>query len=278
MALATTDEEYYENPEHFGEGQDITLENVIDNILVPAGDDSIFKKEQRSSALIHGKMWLKKFHLTIKPEKKAIAIDVGPSRTFPFPRYMSNWHNVFVIDKCDRLRELNVNSTPAIQDYLQYDDFNLVFDNDGNVLEGSEILLDTKKCEFKICRDNPCYTETCKDPEPMDAYDNSWVRENRSGKYFEFSNDLIEKSVVIVFSTFGLDKIAGCDIKIPNVAEEAITRWIQWRLIEDQHNMPAWRIAYYHGLYKVERDKVATHLSDKITVNQILNSMTLRYR
>jgi hypothetical protein len=274
MALATTDQEYYENPEFWGEDQFITLKDVIDNIMLLADDDSYFKHTKRFRASIIGKMGIKELNLDVTPSNKAISIQLAPHKTFPFPRYMTNWYRVSVVNECGKLHVLDVNNgVSIIQDYLQDHEYELLYDNNGEILRGADFNADIGDC----CLTIECPETTANTPCSEEMFKDSWVTENRAGSYFEFSEDLVDEIIVIEFQTAGLDSLDDCDIKVHQAIEQTITRWTQWNLLMGKRNIPDSTALLYYNLYKKALKKSERLLAPKITIQQMLKSMSLRY-
>jgi hypothetical protein len=265
-----SDEEYYEQSSEWGKSMNITLENVIDNIVATKGNDSYFKHFSRPSASIFGKQGMKRLNVDLRKQNKAIAIQLSPSRTFPYPRYMTNWRRVSVLNKCEKLTVLNINNRPEIKDYLQDNEWSLLYDADGNVLEANSFNAEIGECYQYECvtLDSDCSDEKFK---------NSWVKDNKAGNYFEFSEELVDEIIVIEFETAGLDGLADCDVLIPHVLELTIENWIRCQLLKGKRNVPkdAWKI--YWEFYKLEKARARPHLANKITFQQILKSINLRY-
>ena len=278
MAKSINDQDYYENSEHWGEAKHVTLKNIIDNIITTADDDSYFKGIKKFRASIHGKLGIKKLNVDVQSEAKAIAIQLAPSKIFPFPRYMTNWMRVSVINECEKLTVLNVSTDPTIQDYLQDDLYDLLYDESGSILRGADFNAEKGDCLLKFQEPCSCQNEcdcncSCTDT----TFDDSWVKEVRDGGYFEFSEDLVDKIIVIEFKTTGLDGLDDDDIKVDNRLEMTLTRWIQWQLLMGKRNVPLSEVAYYHSLYKIEKTHSKTLLQDKMTIKSILKSVSLRY-
>ena len=270
---STTDQEYHENPEFWGEAQFVTLSNIIDNILAVADDDSYFKNMKRHRLEIWGKLGLKKLNLNLQPKHKAISFDLAPTKIFPFPRYMKRWVRVSVLNKCGKLHELNINNRPEITEYFQDTDGQLFFDEcDGSILTDNQYNASTGQCcyKFECKKDNDC---GCKE----ETFSDSWVRANRDGNYFAFSDDLVGRKIVIEFICSGLDSINECDVKVHDDLELTIMNFIMYNSLKGKRNVPPNRWKEYYDSYIIEKNKSKDLLSDKITLNQIIESVSLRY-
>lgn len=276
-----TDQEYYENPDVWGDAKFVSLKDVIDSIIITADDDSYFKHCERHIARIHGKLGLKKFNVAIQSQNKAISISVPASKIFAFPRYMTNWSRVSVLNKCKKLHELSISNRPTIEDYLQDHSAELLYDCNGSILQGNDFNAEQGdccipiQCDYYVC--NCTHECNCNDCIDDDRFNNSWVKENIQGSYFEFSDDLVDEVVVIEFQCAGLDDLDDCDIKVDHRLELTLMRWIQWNLLLGQKNTPERTALLYKKLYKAERAESENLLGNKTSISDILKSVSLRY-
>ena len=270
--LYENDQAYYENEDQWGNSQYITLQNIIDNLILTADDDSYFKHASPTKCSIHGKRGIKRLKTDIVSESRAIRIQLKPTLIFPFPRFMTDWVRVSVINECNQLQPLNINESPTIHDYLQDNNWELLYDADGRVLRGHDLDYQTGVCCLPIvCEDNP-NIKTC----PDNTFKDSWVKANKAGGYFEFSPELEDKLIVIEFMSNGLDDLDDCDILVHNDLEMTLTRWIEWQLIMSKKNVAQSKIDYYHTLYKKEKTR-SNALSLKLTLEEIVKSVGIRY-
>tara|TARA_R110000772_G_scaffold35637_8_gene85846 strand:+ start:3949 stop:4791 length:843 start_codon:yes stop_codon:yes gene_type:complete len=273
----TTDQYYYENPSEWGKNQYVTLKNIIDNILIGSSDDSYFKHVPRFRARLFGKLGIKKMNVDVKVQNKAIGIQLPPTKIFPFPRYMTNWIRVSVIKECGKLEILNINNNATVQDYLQDNQWELLYDELGEVLRAEDFDADYGHCCLKIgaCCDGGDPNDECKCE--TDKYKDSWVKANQKGSYFEFSDDLVDAMIVFEFKNAGLEGLDDCDILVHHDLELTITRYIQWNLLMGQKNIPKSEYITYKDEYKIEKKRSEVLLGNKITINQILKSVSIRY-
>lgn len=294
MAKAINDQEYYEGVEHWGEEMFTNLKSIIDNILITADDDSYFKHAKYFRASIFGKEIIKELNVDVKSKDKAISIQLHPTRIFPFPRYMTNWSRIGVINSCDKMTVLNINNNPVTHDYLQDHEWELLYDDESNVLRGADFDAQKGECCLTVsccsgtcnCSDCSCCTScpdcscdsctsctSCQD----DKFKDSWVKENTAGSYFEFSDDLVDEIIVIEFQSAGLDTIDDCDIKVHHYLENTVKRGIQKELLMGKRNVPDSTVVKYENLYKKAKKRSENLLAKKITIDQMLKAIDLRY-
>ena len=276
--IAVSDQEYYSTPELWGSSAYVSLKSIIDNILIGADDDSYFKNTDRFRAIIFGKLAVKKMNVDVKQSNKAYAIDLPPSRIWAYPRFMTNWHRISVVNDCGKLQELKINNNSTIQDYLQDHLYELLFDHDGEVLEGNPLNFERAKngecsCVSIQCEENNTSDCDCSD----DDFKDSWVKANEKGGYFEFSEDLIDRQIVFEFQTAGLDGLDDCDIMVHNDLEMTVRRYIEWNLLMGKRNVPKQEYITYKLEYKIEKRRSHAQLGKKISIGQILDAVSLQY-
>lgn len=273
--IATNDEEYYENEELWGENSFVSLQNIIDNIILTADDDSYFKKAQEFRATIFGKRGLKELNVDLNSDDKIISFQLSPSLIFPHPRFMANWSRIGVITDCETIHILDINNTPIVEDYLQDNQWRLLYDDEGNVLQAHDRNIPYGDC----AEHNPCECikiSPCEQSKGM--FDDSWVRDVRSGSYFQFSPDLVDREITIEYQTAGLENMDSCDIKVPNNIESTLDYYIRWKLLEGKRNVPQSEVRYYMEMFKKEKRRSKGLMADKITLNQIIKSVSLKYK
>jgi len=259
-----TDEQYYENQENWGSF--ITLENVIDNIMLTAGHDSYFKNVERHQLSIYAKQGLKRLDLDIG-NKKTMAVELNPTKVIPYPNYMLDWHRVSVLTDCETLQELKVNNTPSTSHYLQDHNGDLLYDHNGNVLESHDQDIDHAICIKRECETpSPCQTGN---------YSESWVKDK--GNHFVFSDDLVGKVIVIEYTISSLTSIKDCDIKISNKLELALDNWIRYNALRDMRNVPNVIWQGYYQTFKIEKRRAKSLSAPKLSLIQILSAVSKRF-
>ena len=283
ITIATTDQQYYENSETWGNANVISLENFIDNLILKSDDDDYFKHFKKHSLSIIAKQGIKRFNVDVNPRFKAIVFQLGSELIFPHPRFMRSWVRISVVNECGKLTTLAVNPnnrTRVVQDYLQDQDHELLYDQDGEVLRGDDENFERGDCnqvEFTTCSDNDCGCENvdCCDTA-SGKYADSYVIDSREGSYFEFSSDLYDLQIVIEYRTTGLDTMNDCDIPVHNDMEMLLEYWCKWQFLIGRKNANNNTKLYYHSLYKNEKTRSKMLMGESMTINDIVKAVNLR--
>ena len=141
--------QYYENggnpPENanWGSYQYVSLEDIVKNfMLMYAGNHSLVNNEERYKVLFHAKRAIQELNYDAFKEIKILELNVCNTLRFVLPPDYVNWVRISQF-KNGMLYPLTENIQTNWSDaYLQDNDCNILFDQDGNVLKPEMSELD----------------------------------------------------------------------------------------------------------------------------------------
>jgi len=149
-----TDYQYYENggsaPEdkNWGSYQYVSLEDIVNNfMLMYSGNHSLVNNEERFKIIFHAKRGIQELNYDAFKEIKILELSVSDKLRFVLPHDYVNWVRISLY-KDQILRPLTENiQTNWSRAYLQDNNANILFDQDGNALspENSNIDMDRIK-------------------------------------------------------------------------------------------------------------------------------------
>lgn len=139
--------QYYENSgnvpegENWGSYQYISLEDIVNNfMLMYVGNDKLINNIQRYNVLFHAKRGIQEINYDALKEIKVLEISICDDLKFILPNDYVNYVRISLY-KDGVLRPLTENiQTNYSNSYLQDNNCRVLFDQDGNVLEGTSIL------------------------------------------------------------------------------------------------------------------------------------------
>ena len=139
--------QYYENSgnipenENWGSYQYISLEDVVNNfMLMYVGNDKLINNVQRYNVLFHAKRGIQEINYDALKEIKVLEISICDDLKFILPNDYVNYVRISLY-KDGVLRPLTENiQTNYSNSYLQDNNCRVLFDQDGNILEGTSIL------------------------------------------------------------------------------------------------------------------------------------------
>jgi hypothetical protein len=134
--------EYYDNngnkPEdaNWGSYQYISLQDIVNNyLLMYSGNRSLINNEERYKIIFHAKRAIQELNYDAFKEIKVLELTVADSLRFVLPSDYVNWVRLSMY-KDGWLRPLTENiQTLSSRAYLQDNKGNILFDQDGNILE-----------------------------------------------------------------------------------------------------------------------------------------------
>jgi len=233
--------DYYTNEENHGNFQYVDLVNLVNNFMQQyTGDDKLLGYTKRHNVLYWMKSGIQQFTFSALKEVKAVELELGDAYDIIMPPDYVNYVRISWLNTTTgELHPMgeNRNLTMATS-YLQDHEANILFDNDGYVLEGTsatEIInknlpgADGYRC-LSICEDQQWRLDTSKN------YNGSFNIEKRTGR-IHFSSDVASKIIVLEYISDGLEYESESNIMVHKFAEIALYDWVKWNLLTNKVGM-----------------------------------------
>ena len=236
-------QEYYENEENHGVYQYVTLEEMVINFMDNyTGDGTILGKTSRSKAVYQFKQGIKEFTMDALREQKSVELELGDTLDVIMPPDYLNWVRIsYVNPETGELMVLSSNpKTPQATAYLQDHDAEVLFDDDGFVLEGTTYFaeLNDKVTTRKII--GPVCGYLGESRWGLDVTKNAngtFNIDKRSGK-IHFSSDTASRVIMLEYISDGLEYSLESDIKVHKLAEIALYNYVHYNLLSVQKDVP----------------------------------------
>ena len=143
------DYQYYENggnlpaDANWGSYQYVSLEEIVNNfVLMYTGNNELLNNVNRYQVLFYAKRGIQELNYDAMKEIKILELDVCDSLRFVLPQDYVNWVRISIY-KNQVLMPLSENiQTLWSGAYLQDNNCNILFDQDGNVLKPQHSSLD----------------------------------------------------------------------------------------------------------------------------------------
>lgn len=196
--------DYYNNQENWGSYQYVSLYDIVNNfMLMYSGNHSLINNEERFKVLFHAKRAIQELNYDAFRELKVLQLQVDDTLKYILPSNFVNWVRISLY-KDGYLRPMTENiQTLSSNAYLQDNNYNILFDQNGNVLQPqfSEIDWDriqgTKKSIYL---------------NPGSLYDGYWGWEIDGLWYFDYNLGArygLNTETANFNPTFNVDKRAG---------------------------------------------------------------------
>lgn len=149
-----SDYQYYENngnaPQdaNWGSYQYVSLFDIVNNfMLMYSGNHSLVNNEERYKVLFHAKRAIQELNYDAFKEVKVLELNVCDQLRFVLPPDYVNWVRISMY-KDGWLRPLSENiQTLSSNAYLQDNDCNILFDQDGNILRPENSTIDIERIQ-----------------------------------------------------------------------------------------------------------------------------------
>ena len=197
-------------------------------------DDSLLKNTKRSKFLAHAKQGIRLLSRSVANKVLSFQIQVPPTLYWALPQDYVGYVRVsrFVDDTetgSVRLQPLDINNNiPTAVDYLQDHAYELLFDDQGNILQ-SEGMNAINKPYIKVK-----FTEeggqSMRDTSKWSKYGEVKFDEER--RIIVFSSDLSDQFVLIEYVSDGLEaELKGEEVKVHKELVDALQDYIYWKCI-----------------------------------------------
>lgn len=260
---------YYEDESRHGEYVYVTLEEMINNFISNyTGDGTILGKTSRSKIIYQFKQGIKKFNLNALREVKAVELELGDTLDIILPPDYVNYVRMsYVNPDTGDLMVLSENrNTPIATAYLQDHNANILFDDQGFILEGTTLF---EKLNDRITQKN-IISENSGDPNTnfkLDTTKNAngtFHIDTRIGK-IHFSSDNALRVLMLEYISDGLEYNDESEIKVSKLAEEALYNYVNYNLMftmpvplyEKNEAKKAWYASYKNAKIAMMNIKIS---------------------
>ena len=202
--------QYYTNNEgnpndaNWGSYQYVTLEDIVNNfMLIYQGNHELVNNLNRFQVLFHAKRGIQELNYDALKEIKILQLDLDSSHRFVLPSDFVNWVRISEW-RNGVLRPLTENiQTSYAKAYLQDNESNLLFDQDGNVLSPQDSEIDLARIRGGA-RSIYLNSNSVYDGQEGWNVEGGWYFDYQVGARFGLNTETANSN-----PTFNIDKKAG---------------------------------------------------------------------
>lgn len=244
MALPnfTNLDNYYDDVSQFGEYQYSTLEQIVNNFMFEQDDDSYVAHTDRGRVAIFGKKGVRELYYDVVNEIISIELDLDPSLIIPLPHDYIKYVRISWVDQRGKKHPLAYDrSFNLAQAYLQDDDYEFLYDMDGDILKGSHIqnTVETNPIVANEEADLIAnFTQRGFNVDKSTIFKNGSFIIDKTQGVIQFSSIVTGKTIVLDYLSDGLFQRTDSEIKIHKFAEEALYAFIYFSLIKRKRSVP----------------------------------------
>jgi hypothetical protein len=234
---------YYGDDSQWGNHQYITIKDLVNDFMFSQTNDSHVANVDVDLVVYHAKRCVQELYFDVVNEVISIELDLNPSFIIPLPHDYISYVQISWVDLNGRKHPMAIDKRSNLaQAYLQDDNFDYIYDDDGDILQGShsqDMLADDDTTNYLEAG-----TVSSERRSPDFNLDRSKVFKN--GSYIidkergiiQFSSSVQGRTIVLDYISDGLFQRADSDIRIHKFAEEAAHEYIYWKLISKNKNVP----------------------------------------
>lgn len=257
-----TDLEYHNNPQQYGYYQYITIEDLINNFIVGINDDDYHVNTPRERIILQFLRGIRELYYDVARDIKAVELELNSSLAIPLPQDYVNLVRMSWVDDNGKLYPIAIDNRMNIaRAYLQDHQYNLLFDADGNILEGSGVRPNIENQEINQLEFYAPNTDM------SEIFFHGRYNIDKNLGLIHFSSDLAYRNIVLEYISDGLyygdNDTDISSVKIHKFCEAAANNYVYHELIKNRRNVP---------LYEKKRARKEYYNSERIARLQ-MNSL-----
>lgn len=236
--MALTDQQYYEDSSNWGQHQFVLIKDVINNFMAfYVGEGKVIDNVSRYDVLFHAKRGLQELHYDALRDIRALELDLPDDLQLELPRDFVRLVRLSWVDDRGRLHQMMVDNDTAMPTaYLQDDDFDIIFDENGDATENDSVV-DTKRSA--ITNNESDSHKTLSDEFFGGRFGMLTNKSNINGMYnidknlgvLRLSTEVKGKTIVIEYVTDGLEGLEEGEIKVNKLAEDFLYKYIAHQVV-----------------------------------------------
>tara|TARA_B100000085_G_C18417301_1_gene461150 strand:- start:27 stop:890 length:864 start_codon:yes stop_codon:yes gene_type:complete len=252
--MSLTDQQYYQDSTNWGGNQFVKLSEIINNFyLFYVGDDKVLQSVKRYDVVFHAKRALQELHYDALKDVKALEIELPPDLQVELPKDFVKLVRLSWVDERGKLHQVMKDDSSTIaKAYLQDSSYEILFNNDGEALEGTP-YLEQKMTELADSADNDNTQSNLSHGYNGARFGLDTSRANTNGKYridknlgvIRFSSEVKGQYVVIEYITDGLSYLSENELQVNKLAEDFLYKQIAHQIVSHRFGVQEYIVRRY---------------------------------
>jgi hypothetical protein len=274
--------DYYNDQDNWGSYQYVSLYDIVNNfMLMYAGNHSLINNEERYKVLFHAKRAIQELNYDAFKEVKVLELSVDDNLRYILPSDFVNWVRISLY-KDGWLRPLTENIQTLSSDaYLQSNNGNILFDQNGNVLKPqySEIDFDrikgTKKSIY-LNQGNPYSGQMGWEVDGLWYFDgarygletetanfNPTFNVDKKAGVINFDSSMTGESCILEYISDGMENGDDSRISVNKLFEKYVYAYIEYEILNHKIGVQEYIVA------RARKEKSALLRNAKIRLSNI---------
>jgi len=238
---------YYDDLDAHGNWQYVTLKEAVNNFMFSQDDDSYVGNANRNRVVYQAKRGIQELYFDAVNEIIAIEFELDPSLIIAIPHDYVSYVRISWVDLQGRLHPLAIDKSHNLaQAYLQDDTYEYLYDNLGNILEGTHIqdtVENNPVVDFNTDGIESYVSPYYHSSPPFNTnrskiFKNGSFKIDKNRGMIQFSSEVDGKIIVLEYLSDGLFQRTDTEIRIHKFAEAALYSYIYHQLVDKKRNVP----------------------------------------
>lgn len=245
---------YYQDVQQYGDYQYNSLRNLVANFMYSIQDEDYIAGVDVNRVVFHMKRGIQQFYFDIVNEIIRVELELNPSLQIALPHDYISFVRISWVDiNTGKLHPLAVDdSLNFAQAYLQDNDYNFLYSNTGDILQGTHIQNKVGGNQPFGYNDRVDYSQDglasyvfpyYNEGGPFNTnrakiYKNGSFTIDRGRGQIQFSSNVNGRIIVLEYISDGLYQRTDAQIKVHKFAEEALYTYVYWQLIKRRVGVP----------------------------------------
>ena len=244
-------QEYYENENNQGSYQFTFLEDLVNNFMLNySGNDTLLGKIERDRVISQMKFGIREFTFSMLHQAKVVELELTDTYDIIIPFDYVEYIRISWVNKATgKIHPMSVNkNTPLGIAHLQDNNAQILFDNDGYILEGSTVIEAVNDAlvnpPIEQITQFPMYPNigfgTRYDIEQqwnLDPSKNFNGTFNIDNKRIHFSTDSKDRVILLEYVSDGLGA-SESEMCVHKFAEDALYAYVHYNLCKNSIKIP----------------------------------------
>lgn len=235
-------DQYYGDESQWGNHQYVTIEELVNNFMFSQTDDSYVANIDRQRVVYFAKRAIQELYYDVLNEVISIEFDLNPTFIIPLPHDYIQYVRISWVGENGKLHPLAIdNSSNLAQAYLQDNDYDYLYDVEGDILQGSHTQDDSNASPYNQSSDYDLYYGRTPNYnlDRSKIFKNGSYRIDKDRGVIQFSSSVEGRTIVLDYISDGLFQRPDTDIRVHKFAEQAMYDFIFWNLTKTNRHVPA---------------------------------------
>ena len=251
-----------------GEYQYVSLKEVVNNFIINyTGDISLIGNVKRFNVLYHAKRGIQELNFDALKDIKVLELEANENYELPIPHDYVSYVRISWVDDDGKFHPMSMNNSSALATaYLQDHEYNILFDNLGEPLEGSS-LQDAVRLDSINYLDDGSAVQASDNYHAYQRYDYDTTK-NYNGEFnidqrrgvIQLSTSVPSKIIVIEYVSDGMNNDEGL-ISIHKLAVDALYSYMKWMFLSNRINVQEYIVnrakKEYYNARRVTKSRMA---------------------